>query len=216
MAPTGKQYLDGLRTTFSAALPWPARLAAWRAISTSSTLTPVAAWFGLPAGLLTVVQGIGEQAGDALVKHLDIDRISCTGSPGAAKLIGQAAARSITPMSSELGGKSPFVVCADADLEAAAQTVVGQYMKAGQVCLAGARIQVEESIEPVFLAKVRDAASHTVVGDPRDKDTRVGPLITQEHFDRVAGFVDRVKAAGAEALWGGWRARTSFGEWLGS
>lgn len=93
MAPTGKQYLDGLRTAFSATLPWPARLAAWPAISTSSTFTPVAAWFGLPAGLLTVAQGIGEQAGDALVKHLGIDRISCTGSPGAARLIGQAAAR---------------------------------------------------------------------------------------------------------------------------
>jgi len=158
---------------------------------------------GVPAGVLNVVQGIGEEAGDALVNHVDIDRISFTGSTGTAKIIGQAAARSITPMSSELGGKSPFIVCADADLDAAAQTVAGQYMNAGQVCLAGTRVLVEKSIEAVFLDKVRTAASHMVVGDPRDPATRVGPLITQEHFDRVAGFVERAKADGAEALWGG-------------
>ncbi|MEY4256027.1 MAG: hypothetical protein RLZZ141_1254 [Pseudomonadota bacterium] len=125
-------------------------------------------------------------------------------------MIGQAAARSITPMSSELGGKSPFIVCADADLDAAAQTVAGQYMNAGQVCLAGTRVLVEKSIEAVFLAKVRDAASHMVVGDPRDASTRVGPLITKEHFDRVAGFVERAKADGAEALWGG--SPANFGD----
>ena len=159
--------------------------------------------------MLNVVQGIGEEAGDALVNHPDIDRISFTGSTDTAKIIGQAAARSITPMSSELGGKSPFIVCADADLDAAAQTVAGQYMNAGQVCLAGTRILVERSIEDGFLAKVRAAASHMTVGDPREKDTRVGPLITQEHFDRVAGFVERAKADGAEALWGG--SRANFG-----
>jgi len=176
---------------------------------TCSLMADIAHAAGLPAGVLNVVQGIGEAAGDALVKHGDVDRISFTGSTDTAKLIGQAAARSITPMSAELGGKSPFIVCADADLDAAAQTVAGQYMNAGQVCLAGTRIFVEKSIEPEFLAKVRAAAAHMVVGDPRDPATRVGPLITQEHFDRVAGFVDRAKAAGAEPLWGG--SRANFG-----
>ena len=161
---------------------------------------------GIPAGVLNVLQGIGEDAGDALVNNPDLDRISFTGSTGTARLIGQAAARSITAMSSELGGKSPFIVCADADLDAAAQTVAGQYLNAGQVCLAGTRVLVEASIEQVFLAKVREAAAHMVVGDPRDPSTRVGPLITKEHFERVAGFVDRAKAAGAEAIWGGARA----------
>ncbi len=170
---------------------------------TCSLMADIAHAAGVPAGVLNVVQGIGEEAGDALVNHVDIDRISFTGSTGTAKIIGQAAARSITPMSSELGGKSPFIVCADADLDAAAQTVAGQYMNAGQVCLAGTRVLVEKSIEAVFLDKVRTAASHMVVGDPRDPATRVGPLITQEHFDRVAGFVERAKADGAEALWGG-------------
>ena len=170
---------------------------------TCSLMADIAHAAGLPPGVLNVVQGVGEIAGDALVNHGDVDRISFTGSTDTAKLIGQAAARSITPMSSELGGKSPFIVCADADLDAAAQTVAGQYVNAGQVCLAGTRVLVERSIETEFLAKVREAAAHMVVGDPRDPATRVGPLITKEHFDRVAGFVERAKAAGAEPLWGG-------------
>ncbi|HWA60286.1 MAG TPA: aldehyde dehydrogenase [Caulobacteraceae bacterium] len=170
---------------------------------TCSLMADIAHAAGVPAGMLNVVQGIGETAGDALVNHPDVDRISFTGSTDTARLIGQAAARSITPLSAELGGKSPFIVCADADLDAAAQTVAGQYMNAGQVCLAGTRIFVEKRIAEPFLEKVRAAAAHMAVGDPRDPATRVGPLITQEHFDRVAGFVERAKAAGAQALWGG-------------
>ncbi|MDP1627992.1 MAG: aldehyde dehydrogenase [Parvibaculum sp.] len=177
---------------------------------TCSLMADIAHEAGVPPGVLNVVQGIGEEAGDALVNHPDIDRISFTGSTDTAKIIGQAAARSITPMSAELGGKSPFIVCADADLDAAAQTVAAQYMNAGQVCLAGTRIMVEKKIEEEFLEKVRGAASHMVVGDPRDKDTRVGPLIHKEHFERVAGFVERAKADGAVPLWGGNRA--NFGE----
>jgi acyl-CoA reductase-like NAD-dependent aldehyde dehydrogenase len=176
---------------------------------TCSLMADIAHAAGVPAGVVNVVQGIGEDAGNALVNHPDLDRISFTGSTDTAKLIGQAAARSITPMSSELGGKSPFIVCADADLDAAAQTVAGQYLNAGQVCLAGTRILVEKSIEDEFLGKVRVAASHMVVGDPRDKDTRVGPLITKEHFDRVAKFVERAKADGAEPIWGG--SKANFG-----
>ena len=173
---------------------------------TCSLLADIADQAGLPAGVLNVVQGIGEVAGDALVNHPDIDRISFTGSVDTARIIGQAAARSITPMSSELGGKSPLIVCADADLEAAAQTVAGQYINAGQVCLAGTRILVERSIEPQFLEMVRAAASHMAVGDPRLPTTRVGPLIHPDHFARVSGFVERAKAAGAEVLWGGGQA----------
>lgn len=177
---------------------------------TCSLMADIAHEAGVPPGVLNVVQGIGEVAGDALVNHSDVDRISFTGSTDTAKLIGQAAARSITPMSAELGGKSPFIVCADADLDAAAQTVAAQYMNAGQVCLAGTRIMVEKKIEEEFLEKVRGASSHMVVGDPRDKDTRVGPLIHKEHFERVAGFVERAKADGAVPLWGG--SRANFGE----
>ena len=177
---------------------------------TCSLLADVARDAGVPDGVLNVVQGIGEQAGAALVAHGDVDRISFTGSTDTAKRIGQSAARSITPLAAELGGKSPFIVCADADLDAAAQTVAGQYANAGQVCLAGTRVLVERGIADGFLDKVRAAAARMTVGDPRDPKTRVGPLITREHFARVSGFVERAKAAGARSLWGG--ARDAAGE----
>jgi acyl-CoA reductase-like NAD-dependent aldehyde dehydrogenase len=173
---------------------------------TCSLLADIAHKAGIPAGVLNIVQGIGEEAGDALVNHPGLARISFTGSVPTARIIGQAAARSITPMSSELGGKSPFIVCDDADLDAAAQTVAGQYINAGQVCLAGTRILVEKRIEQEFLAKVRAAVAQMTVGDPRAPTTRVGPLIHPEHFARVSGFVERAKAAGAEVLWGGGQA----------
>ena len=172
---------------------------------TCSLLADIAHEAGVPAGVLNVVQGIGEEAGAALVAHEGVDRISFTGSTDTAKSIGAAAARSITPLAAELGGKSPFIVCADADLDAAAQTIAGQYMNAGQVCLAGTRVVVERSVADELLAKVRAACAHMVVGDPREPKTRVGPLITAEHFARVAGFVERAKDAGARVLWGGQR-----------
>lgn len=170
---------------------------------TCSLMADIAHAAGVPSGVLNVVQGIGEQAGDALVKNPDVNRISFTGSTDTARLIGASAANLITPMSAELGGKSPFIVCADADLDAAAQTVAGQYMNAGQVCLAGTRVMVENSIADGFLEKVRAASEKMTVGDPRDPNTRVGPLIAREHFDRVSGFVERAKADGAVPLWGG-------------
>ena len=170
---------------------------------TCSLMADIAHAAGVPAGVLNVVQGIGEDAGAALTERLDIDRISFTGSTDTARIIGQSAARGITSMSSELGGKSPFIVCADADLKAAAQTVAGQYTNAGQVCLAGTRVLVEESIADEFLGHVREAVSHMIVGDPRDPATRVGPLIHPEHFERVQGFVDRARQEGVEVLWGG-------------
>jgi acyl-CoA reductase-like NAD-dependent aldehyde dehydrogenase len=177
---------------------------------TCSLLADIARDAGVPDGVLNVVQGIGEDAGAALVAHPDLDRISFTGSTDTAKSIGQAAARSITPLGAELGGKSPFIVCADADLDAAAQTVAGQYANAGQVCLAGTRVIVERGIADSFLEKVRAASARMTVGDPRDSKTRVGPLITREHFARVSGFVERAKAAGGRPLFGG--ARDKAGE----
>ncbi len=166
-------------------------------------LADVARAAGLPDGVLNVVQGIGEEAGAALARHPDVDRISFTGSTDTARLIGGSAARTLTPVSFELGGKSPFLVFPDADQDAAAQTVAGQYMNAGQVCLAGTRVLVERSIAEPFLARLRAAVAALPVGDPREPATRIGPLITPEHFARVAGFVERAFAAGARPLWGG-------------
>lgn len=176
---------------------------------TCSLLADIAQAAGVPDGVLNVVQGIGEEAGAALVQHPDLNRISFTGSTATGRLIGAAAAKSITPLAAELGGKSPFIVCADADLDAAAQTVAIQYGNAGQVCLAGTRIIVERKIAEMFLEKVRNAVGAMTVGDPRDPATRVGPLIHPDHFERVSGFVDRAKADGATLLWGG--SRHNFG-----
>jgi len=160
---------------------------------------------GIPPGVLNVVQGIGEQAGAALVAHRDVDRISFTGSPETARHIALAAAENLTPCSFELGGKSPFLVFADADLDAAAREVCGQFVNAGQVCLAGTRVLVEETVADELLDRVRATLPSFPVGDPRDLATRVGPLIHPEHLERVEGFVARAMAAGWRPLLGGRR-----------
>ncbi|MBI4936346.1 MAG: aldehyde dehydrogenase family protein [Actinobacteria bacterium] len=172
---------------------------------TAALLAQLSAQAGLPDGVLNLVQGIGSAAGAALVAHEDVDRISFTGSTPTARSIGRAAAETLTPVSFELGGKSPFVVLADADLDAAAQTIVAQYMNAGQVCLSGTRIIVDASIADELLDKVRTHTAALIVGDPRQPATRIGPLIHPTHAARVDGFVERARAAGARVLWGGGR-----------
>ena len=142
---------------------------------TGSLLADLAHEAGVPAGVLNVVQGIGEEAGAALVAHRDVARISFTGSTDTGRLIAATAGRKLVPVSVELGGKSPFIVCADADLDAAAQTIGAQYLNAGQVCLAGTRVLVERTIADTLLEKVREAAARMTVGDPREQGTRVGP-----------------------------------------
>jgi len=172
---------------------------------TCSMMADLAAEASVPAGVLNVVHGIGEDAGAALAAHTDIDRLSFTGSTDTAKLIGQSTARSLTPVSFELGGKSPYIICADADIDAAARTAAGQYVNAGQVCLAGTRLLVDATIADDFLKRFRSAVGHMTVGDPREQSTRVGPLITPEHFQRVQGFVDRALKSGVRPVWGGHR-----------
>jgi acyl-CoA reductase-like NAD-dependent aldehyde dehydrogenase len=170
---------------------------------TASLLGEIADDAGLPAGILNVVQGIGEEAGAALVAHPGIARVSFTGSVETAQLIGQAAARNLTPVSFELGGKSPFLVFADADLDAAIETATYQYDNAGQVCLAGTRLLVEDSIADEFLERFLAGVADRKLGDPRDPDTDIGPLITREHLGRVEGFVNRAIDEGARLVIGG-------------
>src|SRR6185312_11073348 len=146
---------------------------------------------GLPDGAFNVVQGLGAEAGAALTASPDIARICFTGSVPTAKTIARAAADNLTPCSFELGGKSPFIVLADADLELAADLAVEQYDNAGQVCLSGTRILVHESISEAFAEAFRAKASSLRQGDPRDPQTDIGPQVHQTHFDRVKGFVDR-------------------------
>jgi 5-carboxymethyl-2-hydroxymuconic-semialdehyde dehydrogenase len=170
---------------------------------TCSLLADVAHRAGLPAGVLNVVQGAGEVAGRALVEHPGVDRIGFTGSTAAGRAVGAAAAASVTPVSLELGGKSPFVVCADADLDAAAATVARQFTNAGQVCLAGTRLLVERSVAAAFQHRVLAAAAAAIVGDPRRRGVRVGPLIHPRQLERVDGYVERAVAQGAQPLTGG-------------
>ena len=170
---------------------------------TASMLADFALEAGLPAGVLNVVQGIGEEAGAALVADPRVKRISFTGSTGTARLIGAAAARNLTPVSFELGGKSPFIVFADSDLDLAVQNAIGQYDNAGQVCLAGTRLLVHAPICEEFIQRMQREAPRIRLGDPRDPQTQVGPLITTEHLQRVDGFVQRAIRDGARLVYGG-------------
>jgi aminomuconate-semialdehyde/2-hydroxymuconate-6-semialdehyde dehydrogenase len=170
---------------------------------TASMLAGIAHDAGMPDGVLNVLQGIGEEAGAALVAHPGVDRIAFTGSVATGRLVAESAGRNLTPISLELGGKSPFVAFADADLDAAVRQAVNQYDNAGQVCLAGTRILVERSIHDEFLERFTRAAQAIRQGDPRLPDTDVGPQITREHFERVDGFVRRARADGASAVIGG-------------
>ncbi|HEX5617984.1 MAG TPA: aldehyde dehydrogenase [Solirubrobacteraceae bacterium] len=176
--------------------------AEWSPLS-CSLLAELAHEAGLPPGVFNVVQGIGEEAGAALVAHPLIRRVSFTGSTDTARAIGTTAARNIVPFTAELGGKNPFLVFADADLDAAAYKAAGQYDDAGQVCLSGTRLLVEERVAAEFLERFHAAVDEQVLGDPRDDATTISPLIHREHLERVDGFVQRARADGQKVVRGG-------------
>lgn len=170
---------------------------------TSSLLADFAHEAGLPPGVFNVVQGIGEVAGDALVKHPDVARISFTGSPETARIIGANAARNLTPVSFELGGKSPLIVFEDADKDLALENMIEQYDNCGQVCLAGTRILVQSSIAAEMMQRMKDRAATLKVDTPLDFATDVGPLIHPEHLEKVDGMVRQAIADGAKLVYGG-------------
>lgn len=172
---------------------------------TASLLADIAAEAGLPAGVLNVVQGYGAEIGDALTSHPDVRRISFTGSVPTAQRIAASAATRLTPLSLELGGKSPLLVFADADLDLAVDLAVEQYDNAGQVCLAATRILVEETVAAEFTRRFVDKASRLRQGDPRDEATDIGPTIHPRQLEKIDGFVQRALAAGARAVIGGHR-----------
>src|SRR5919112_561608 len=185
--------------------------AEWSPLS-AALLAELAAEAGLPPGVLNVVQGIGEEAGAALVAHPLVRRISFTGSTATAKHIGTAAARNVVPFTAELGGKNPFLVFEDADLDAAARKAAGQYDDSGQVCLSGTRLLVHESVRDEFVERFATAADAHVLGDPREEATTISPMIHPDHVDRVEGFVERAKAGGQKVLRGGNRLDGLFYE----
>jgi acyl-CoA reductase-like NAD-dependent aldehyde dehydrogenase len=179
--------------------------AEWSPLS-CSLLADLTAEAGLPPGVFNVIQGIGEEAGAALVAHPLLRRVSFTGSPETGRAIGTAAARNLVPFTAELGGKGPLLVFEDADLDAAAAKAAGQYDDAGQVCLAGTRLLVQSSIADEFMERFHRAVDAHVLGDPRDDAATISPLIHPDHLARVEGFVERARADGQRIVRGGRRS----------
>jgi len=177
-------------------------------------LTPLSAlWLGaaaldagLPPGVLNIVPGYGAEAGAALASHPGVDKISFTGSPQTGQAIMRAAADNITRIGLELGGKSPSVVFADADIDGAArQTASGAFFNAGQVCSAATRILVERSVHDDFVERLAARARSLRIGPPQDSAVNLGPLISAKQMDRVLNYIGIGKDQGAQALCGGER-----------
>lgn len=148
---------------------------------------------GFPSGAINVVTGLGEEAGAALAAHPGIGHVSFTGSPEVGRLVQAAAARNTIPVTLELGGKSPQLVFADADLETAAATVVNAVVQnAGQTCSAGSRVLVEEHIYDRFVADLGARFDRLVAG-PAERDLDLGPVISAEHKARIEGYLARAE-----------------------
>ncbi|MFI6284284.1 aldehyde dehydrogenase family protein [Streptomyces sp. NPDC051018] len=167
------------------------------AVVTLSELGRLLGEAGLPPGVLNLVLGPGGTVGEQLITDPRIDLISLTGGTGTGRRVMAAAARNLTPVHLELGGKSPVVVFADADLEqAVGWAMMAAFVNMGEVCVAGSRLLIEESVYEEVLHGVAEAAAGLPVGDALDPETFIGPLINEAHADRVRGFVSRALAAG--------------------
>ena len=164
---------------------------------TASLLADISRAAGLPDGVFNVVQGLGAEAGAPLVAHPGVARVSFTGSVATGRAVAAAAGAQLTPVSLELGGKSALLVFADSDLDLAVASAVEQFDNAGQVCLAGTRLLVEDAVADEFTARLLARTRLLRQGDPRDEATDIGPNITREHLERVDGFVQRAIADGA-------------------
>jgi aldehyde dehydrogenase (NAD+) len=167
------------------------------------------AGIGLPAGVVNIVTGFGEGAGAALAEHPGVDKVAFTGSTATGQRIIRAAAGNLKRVTLELGGKSPDVVFADADLDRAVPgAAMGVFANSGQVCCAGTRIYVERPVYDEFVAGVSAFAGTLKVGNSLDPETRIGPLVSAEQLERVTGYLDLGRAEGARAAAGGCRLET--------
>ena len=207
-------------------IPWnfPLLMAAWKlgpALATGCCIvlkpaeqTPLTALrlgeliteAGLPDGVVNIVPGYGETAGAALAAHEDVDKVAFTGSTEVGRLIVQAAAGNLKKVSLELGGKSPNIVCGDADLDVAiAGAASAIFFNHGQCCCAGSRLYVEEKIFDKVVEGVAEQARKIKLGPGMSKDAQMGPLVSEEQLQRVTGYLDSGKAQGAKAVCGGQR-----------
>jgi aldehyde dehydrogenase (NAD+) len=161
---------------------------------------------GFPAGVINLINGLGETTGAAMVVHPDIDKIAFTGHVDTAKIIQKAAADTLKRVTFELGGKSPNVIFADADME---QAVAGAfhaiYFHGGQCCTAGSRLFVEDKIRQEFVERLAEKSKERKLGDPLDPQTEQGPQVSQEQMDKILGYVKLGEKEGATLLSGGRR-----------
>jgi aldehyde dehydrogenase (NAD+) len=232
----GKSLIYTLREPLgvvAAIVPWnfPLMLAVWKvapALAMGNTVilkpasqTPLTALalgqlaldVGFPPGVLNVITGSGSTMGQAIVEHPGIDKIAFTGDTSTGKGVMRGAAESIKHVTLELGGKSPNIVFADADLDAAVRgATVGIFYGKGEVCAAGSRLLVEKSIKDEFLEKVAARTKKMTAGDPLDPKTRLGALSSKGHFERVLGYIETAKREGAALLAGGARADIGTGK----
>jgi phenylacetaldehyde dehydrogenase len=206
-------------------IPWnfPLLMAAWKlgpALATGCTVvlkpaeqTPLTALrlaeliaeAGVPAGVVNVVPGFGETAGAALAAHDDVDKVAFTGSTEVGKLIVQAAAGNLKKLTLELGGKSPNIVFDDAEDSAVEGAANAIFFNHGQCCVAGSRLYVQEGRYDEVVDGVAEIAKSIKLGSGLDPATQMGPLVSDEQFRRVTGFLESGKADGATALTGGGR-----------
>lgn len=174
---------------------------------TALRIAQLAQEVGFPDGVINVVPGYGPTAGAALSGHADVDKVAFTGEGSTGKIVMTAAANSnLKRVSLELGGKSPNIVFADADMDAALEgAYLGLFFNQGQCCCAGSRLYVEEKAHDQFVDKLVAKAKQQKLGDPFDPATTQGPQVSQEQMDRILGYVDAGKKEGAECLTGGKR-----------
>ncbi|HEX6852679.1 MAG TPA: aldehyde dehydrogenase family protein [Candidatus Polarisedimenticolaceae bacterium] len=162
---------------------------------------------GLPPGVLQVLPGSGSVAGMALVRHAGVDKVSFTGSVEVGRTVVREAAETLKRVTVELGGKSPNVVFADADLEAALRGAFnGIFYNKGEVCAAGSRLLVERSVHEAFVKTLAERTDAIVLGDPREKATRMGPVVSEAQMRTVLEYIESGKAEGARVAAGGRRA----------
>jgi aminomuconate-semialdehyde/2-hydroxymuconate-6-semialdehyde dehydrogenase len=172
--------------------------------ATATMLGQVACDIGFPAGVLNIVHGLGPDIGEPLIADPSVKAVSFTGSTAVGRRIAVLCAERLKKVSLELGGKNPTLVFADSDWRTHLDTIVrSAFQNSGQICLCGSRILVEQRIYAEFRDALVERALALRVGDPMDSDARMGPLVSQAHFDKVVRALERAKAEGGRVLCGG-------------
>ncbi|MHB1559995.1 MAG: aldehyde dehydrogenase family protein [Isosphaeraceae bacterium] len=161
---------------------------------------------GFPDGVINIVPGFGETAGAAIVAHKGVDKVAFTGSTEVGRIIMRDAAKTLKRVTLELGGKSPNIVLADADLDSAVDgAMLGLFLNQGQCCCAGSRLLVEDKVYDQMVERLAAATTKRKLGDPFDPETQQGPQVDKTQFDKILGYIDSGKQQGARCVAGGER-----------